>query len=251
MKRFCLLFLFLIPVLCSAQQQDVAIYLNNGNIVVGQIVENKQTSLTVRKNNGDIQTFRKIEINKIVDGTQNFPKNNSAAYVDYFSVEKGFWGAVEVGAGANIHITSDYQSSYMADITFTGGYRVNKFFQFGLGAGVRRYFSGNDRVYVSDKEMNPSIKLAFPVFFNVRGLVMDNLSRTAVPYWSANIGYTIFDGFYFAPSVGIRIGSTERHHILVGVGYALQHVNAYDLDDMTDYRRLALNAATLKIGYQF
>lgn len=250
MKKICLLFLLLIPVLCAAQQQDVTIYLNNGNIVVGQIVENGQTSLTVRKNNGDLQTFRQIEINKIVDGARN-PLKNSAKYVDYVSAEKGFWGAVEIGTGANIHITSDYRSSYMADVTFVGGYRINKFFQFGLGAGVRRYFSGNDRIYVSGKKMDPSIKLAFPVFFNVRGLVMDNLSRTVVPYWSANIGYTIFDGFYFAPSVGIRIGSTERHHIIVGVGYALQHVNAYDLNNVADYRGLALNAATLKIGYQF
>ena len=251
MRRFFLMMLLMVPIICVAQQQDVTIYLNNGNVVVGQIVGDGQTSLTVRKNNGDIQTFRKIEINEVVSGVHNSSEKQSTKYVDYVSAGKRFWGALEVDAGVNIHITSDYQSSITTDITLTGGYRITKFIQLGMGAGVKRYISGNDRVYVNDGRMDPDIKLAFPIFFNARGLIMDNLSRTVVPYWSANVGYTIFDGFYFAPGLGLRIGSTERNHILVGIGYALQQVQAINLESENAYRGMTLKAATLKIGYQF
>lgn len=178
-------------------------------------------------------------------------KTSSSNYIDYTTKIGGFWGAVEFGTGVNIHVTHKYKSSFPTEILLTGGYRYNKFFHAGLGFGARYYLGGNDRVYYKEGQSIQNIRWAFPLFANFRGLLIDNLSRTTVPYWSANIGYTINDGFYFAPSLGLRIGSMERNHLIVSLGYSLQRTYAPAEGGDASNKSVVLNAATLKIGYQF
>ncbi len=240
-------------VLCFAQQQIVTIYLNNGHAVSGCLQNESPTTVTIQKSDGEIQTINKIEIRKIGDNAEEplMSRNYNKKYIDYSAQETGFWCAVELGSGVNIHVDNKYDSSIMTDLCFTGGYQFNKFLQIGAGAGVRYYFSGNDRVYVRGGKPNTDVRLSFPVYANVRGLIVDNKSRVTVPYWSANIGYTIKDGFSFAPSIGLRIGSMERYHFLVSVGYALQCASALNMGSDVDYHDIVLNALTLKVGFQF
>lgn len=181
----------------------------------------------------------------------NYREISRSNYIDYATRTSGFWGSIELGAGANIHATHKYKSSFPTEILLTGGYRLNKFFQSGLGFGARYYFGGNDRVYVKDGKAIQNVRLSFPLFANFRGILIDDLSRTTVPYWSANIGYTFNDGFYFAPSLGLRIGSLERHHFIISLGYSLQRTYAIEEGRDTSYKAIVLNAATLKFGYQF
>lgn len=241
-------------VLCFAQQQNVKIYLNNGRTVSGGLLEETSTTVTVVKPDGESQTINKVEIRKIIEAGESdivSLNNQNKRYVDYTAKESGFWGAVELGEGVNLHIDGRYDSSFMTDLCFTGGYRFNKFIQAGAGAGVRYYVSGNDRVYVRDGKPDSDVRISFPVYANFRGIFIDDHARTTVPYWSANVGYTINDGFSFAPTVGFRFGSLERNHFLAGVGYSLQCVNVLDGESGTDYKNIILNALTIKLGYQF
>ena len=217
MKKLLLILFILIPMICAGQTYKV-LYLNNGNVVKGELVEETSTTVVIKMADGDTRSFRKVEIRKMSDiDNEAIPYvDNGKPYVDYIALDKGFWAAVEVGSGVNIHITNDYKSSIPTELTFTGGYRYSKFFQIGAGIGVRYYFSGDDRVCVRNRKPKTDIKVAFPLFVNARGLIIDDRSRSTVPYWSANLGYTINDGFYFSPSIGLRMGSLNRNHFLIG-----------------------------------
>ena len=217
----------------------------------GELQEETSTTVTIVKSDGVPQTINKVEIRKIADAGEPDIVSMNKRYVDYTAKESGFWGAVELGGGLNLHIDGRYDSSVMTDLCLTGGYRFNKFIQAGVGAGVRYYISGNDRVYVRDRKPDPDVKVSFPVYANFRGIFVDDHARSTVPYWSANVGYTINDGFSFAPTVGFRFGSLERNHFLLGLGYSLQCVSVLDKEAGSGYKNLVLNAVTLKLGYQF
>ena len=264
MRKFLLSLLLLLPIVCFAQEATKVLHLNNGNVVYGEIVSESATSVTFKKINGEIQIFQKVEILKITDGDgmMRIPSVRGKAYVDYTIKERGFWGAVELSAGVNVHIVEKYKSSFPLEATFIGGYRVNEYFQIGVGAGVRQYVGGNDRIFVGkNNEYDHRIKVAFPLFANIRGLFIDNRSRTVLPYWSANIGYTIYDGFYLSPSAGLRIGSMERNHFTMGIGYSLQSVKGLNMPKDSIGRpgeavtptvqNKILHAVVLKCGYQF
>lgn len=259
MKKILLSLILLLPILCFAQEATKVLHLNNGNVVYGEIVSESATSVTFKKISGEIQIFQKVEILRITDanGMMRTPSVRGKAYVDHSIRESGFWGAVELGTGVNVHIVHKYKPSLPLEATLIGGYRVNEYFHIGLGAGLRYYAGGDDRIFVGkNNETDPKIKVAFPLFANVRGLFIDNRSRTVLPYWSANIGYTIYDGFYFSPSVGLRIGSMERNHITIGIGYSLQSVQAFAKLKEGEQGPPAvqdkmLHAVMLKCGYQF
>lgn len=172
-------------------------------------------------------------------------KPDRKPYVDYSVKKQGFWAAAELGAGPSIHITPGFKSSLATEVDLTGGYRFNQYCQVGLGVGVRYYLSASDRVDVKA----PDRRTAFPIYANARGVMIDSHARGVVPYWSASAGYTVFDGVFFSPTIGIRVGTMERHHFLVGLSYVLQQTCVVK----SDATRLdgVLNSVQLKLGYQF
>lgn len=134
MKKLLILLVLFCSVLCHAQQQNVKIYLNNGRIVSGGLQEETSTTVTIVKSDGVPQTINKVEIRKIADAGEPDIVSMNKRYVDYTAKESGFWGAVELGGGLNLHIDGRYDSSVMTDLCLTGGYRFNKFIQAGVGA---------------------------------------------------------------------------------------------------------------------
>ena len=108
MKRLLILFALFCSVLCHAQQQNVKIYLNNGRIVSGGLQEETSTTVTIVKPDGEPQTINKVEIRKIADAGEPDIVSMNKRYVDYTAKESGFWGAVELGGGLNLHIDGKY-----------------------------------------------------------------------------------------------------------------------------------------------
>ena len=68
-------------------------------------------------------------------------------------------------------------------------------------------------------------------------------------------------GFYLFPSAGLRIGSMERNHFTMGIGYSLQSVKGLNMPKDSIGRpgeavtptvqNKILHAVVLKCGYQF
>ena len=180
-----------------------------------------------------------------MDGVIMPDKPDTKPYVDYSKKVSGFWAGVDVSSGASIHIDNAYKTSVTTNLNAVFGYRFNSFCQLGLGAGVKVYALQQDRI---DPKNDGNI-ISVPVFFNVRGVMMNPRSREVVPCWSLDAGYAFFDGVYVAPTIGIRVGSLERHHFLAGVGYVLQGSEVCKTDGT--HAPGYTHSIQLKLGYQF
>ncbi len=254
MKRLFLIWsLALLPLFALAQRANDVIYLNNGNIVKGEIVSSDKTKVTVRTPAGSTLTYDRVAIRRIDNGEQieNLPAAPESRYRDYASSTKGFWAAAELAGGVSIDHDSAIKSTYPVDLHFTFGYRFSEYLQVGVGVGFRHYFDGKmARCYLNDKDECENYKWAFPIYANLRGLFLSGQSRSVVPYWSVEAGHAINDGFMASPTLGLRFGTMERHHFLLGLSYTAQYTRLWG-DAEPGYKFGCLHVLQLKLGYQF
>ena len=142
-----------------------------------------------------------------------------AKYVDFPSQDQGLWFAVQ--------ITPGFADGFFAQADLIAGYRAGEFFR--LGAGLSPQFSGNG--------------LSLPVYLDLRGNIISQESRMAVPYWSMDAGYSFLanNGLYLSPTVGVRVGM-PRNDFIAGLTYIL----IAPLGAGGPY-----NAVGLRLGYEF
>lgn len=171
------------------------------------------------------------------------PNVNKGKYTDYTIQEKGFWWGGELLTGVLFSPWSYSKSIYaplQAQVVL--GYRFNEFIQIGGGIGFRYYFNDD----IAHDGFNTSIGI--PLFVDARGLIISGQSRTVVPCWSFDLGYTIGDGMMASPMIGLRFGSGERHHFIAGLAYLAQM--ALVETDFGPYNRM-MHGITLKLAYEF
>ena len=170
---------------------------------------------------------------------------NRPAFVDETMLEQGFWFAVETYAATGV--VPNYTNAQRVDGQVTFGYMVNEFLKLGVGVGANCYFNKNDEV------RNTSNKWTIPVYFDMRGTLITQEVRTLVPYWSFDIGYAAYDGFFFQPTIGLRLGE-RRGSWLFGVSYIFQQLdNRRHFDghyEVNDFPKTGSFLA-LKLGYEF
>ena len=141
-----------------------------------------------------------------------------AKYVDYPSLDKGLWFTVQATPAIA------FGSGFMAQADFIAGYRAGEFFK--IGAGVSPQYAGG---------------FSLPVYLDVRGNIISQESRMAVPYWSLDAGYAFLQnrGLYVSPTVGVRVGM-PRNDFIAGLTYILQAGNGS-----------MMNAVGVRLGYEF
>ena len=162
-------------------------------------------------------------------------KPKRTTYTDVTSRESGYWYAIELTGGSMTD--AGRRNLSFAEGTIINGYRLNEFLRAGLGFGVK-YYIDNDDVRSS------SIPWAFPLYADFRGNIISQQDRSLVPYWSFDIGAEIRNGFFFSPTIGVRIGE-GRSSFLVGLNYRYGSVKTWKDDN--DMRSMF----ALKLGYEF
>jgi hypothetical protein len=83
----------------------------------------------------------------------------------------------------------------------------------------------------------------------VRGNFIPTQYRSVVPYYSFSIGGSIRDGFFFRPTVGLRIGQ-QRSAFLVSLSYVGQSMKGYKWNKELKYVDY-VSFISLGIGYEF
>lgn len=159
--------------------------------------------------------------------------------VQYTTYERGFWMAADAWGGVSCH-TQGHNLGF-AEVSVTGGYRINEYLRAGVGIGGRYYINQGDL-------RRGSIKWGMPIFAAVRGNLMPGEYRDVVPFYSVEIGGSIRDGFMIRPAVGIRIGQPRRA-FTISLAYMGQDLRAYDSDgkECTNFT----NFVALRLGYEF
>ena len=206
-KKYLTLFLFLLLTTVTFGQGDYqdVVYLKNGSIIRGVIIEQvPNKSIKIETADGNIFVFQIDEIEKIVK--ERYRRRDRT--FSKKGLQSGYKGVVELGYQIGI----DYYGEDRVKLDIINGYQINPYFSLALGTGVRYYTWSED--------------ILIPIFADFRINFIDN---NISPYLSVGIGYS-FDaidyfeavGFLLNPTAGISFKVSNKSAMNVGIGYEMQ-----------------------------
>lgn len=238
-KIFMLLIILLNSLVVFAQQhyQDV-VYLKNGSIIRGTIIEQvPNKSIKIETADKSVFVYQFDEIEKLSKEATRDKRNNYERYSSRH--ESGYIGILDVGYAVGL---GDYGLDFI-NLTMINGYKFNPHFSLGFGTGAKFY---------PDAEA-----ILIPFFANFQA---NFLARAISPYVALNVGYS-FDasndfkptGFLINPSIGVHFGISNNFGINVSVGYEGQWAEFYSYDYYYYYDSVskAISGISFKIGFVF
>ena len=207
----CALLIFSISI--YAQSYREVVYLKNGSIIKGVLIEQvPNVSLKIKTSDGNTFAYQMDEVEKITkeeaDDSFNRNKNRNKNGIGKSPRTNGYRGFVELGGGFGVGDGDgifSFQTSH--------GYQFNPYFYLGAGMGIDYHFDWST--------------VFMPIFANIR---TNFLNKSITPFFDAKIGYSPFDGkgVYFNPSLGVSFGVNKRTALNFSFGYNMQIAKTYD-----------------------
>ena len=205
--------LFIISVFAlSAQNYQEVVYLKNGSVIRGTVIEQQpNVLLKVKTADGSIFVYPMNEMEKI---TKEEAINRESEKSNRIRTDvKGYRGSVEVGTIVNFKASGIPIDKGAFSITTSHGYQFNPHLFLGAGIGLDYHAAGG--------------RLFMPLFADVRA---NFLNRDITPFWGVKIGYAVGSkasevvnpGIYFNPTFGIRFILKSDFAMNVALGYNLQ-----------------------------
>lgn len=230
-KKMLLSALFILMAVFSLSAKDFeeVVYLKNGSIVRGQIIETiPNESLKIETQDGNVFFFRMEEVLKMTKEEPFKRKDHKK-----FNKPKGYFGLLE---GSIPCLIGEIGA------TVVNGYRVCP--QFAVGGGIGFLFFGN---------------LNIPLFLHLRS---DFLNRRVSPYFALNLGYNLslfqsdtfikYNGFFAAPSLDVSY-NVGQYRMTTGLEFSANQAWESDYYDEFGYSqsRIWLGALNIKVGFSF
>ncbi len=222
--KFKLLFVLLVSFIsisvAEAQNLQEVVYLKNGSIIRGLIVEQvPNTSLKIKTADGSVFVCKMEEVVKITKEPQVNSTSSSVTEAKHENDRSYGWGMApryRGFVGASYIVDAGDIGLDRAYLWTSHGCQINPYLYAGVGVGVNCWFD--------DDFENDSWSV--PVFAHVRGEWHKAFHKNISPYVETKIGYSFADceGFYFAPQIGCHFYfGHSKTGISVGVGYTLQN----------------------------
>ena len=221
-RHLVLLVFIFVTTLSFAQSnlQDV-VYLKNGSIIRGIIGEiNPNQPVRIETADRNVFVFKWDEIEKITKepqpGNVTAPQNNQRIQPDVGKqpqiqydedddvwnnegLKRGYKGIAELG-GAFF-----FDGYFGLRATYINAYQFNPYISLGIGTGF----------------ITCSYQGGIPIFVDFR---INFLNSRISPYFAAEAGYSIFQGFLVNPTAGVTFMVRNKSAINVGVGYLGQQI---------------------------
>ena len=204
----CLVMLFGVTRGVFAQNLEEVVYLKNGSVIRGSIVEQiPNESVKIQTRDGNIFVYRIDEIQKIVK-EQPVNSYRSAGYAHQHracDIERGYFGVINFGYEIGVGGGDD-----RIKLDVVNGYRVLPEFSVGAGVGVKYYIDAD--------------VVTIPLYAHLR---TDLLRTKVTPFIALNAGYNISTHSYVEggalvePSVGVGLRLNNRKQLNVSFGYSL------------------------------
>ena len=267
-KLLLLLTLFVcISLPCSAQNYTEVVYLKNGSIIRGIIIEQvPNASLKIQTSDGSVFSYTLEEVEKITkEGYYKQPKQAKESkdskekyqkqpkYVQEKPVRqarapraprtprssslnsygnpslRGYKGFVE--AGYILDLTDN--NANRAEVSTTHGFQFNDYLFVGGGAAFN---------YYTDVDAYSA-----PVFASFRA---NFTNKRIAPFADAKLGYSVGDveGAYASAGIGVRFALARKMALSLKLEYVYQDYGytSYGYDSSE-----SLNGAGIKIGFEF
>ncbi len=225
MKRF--LILVCVTLLCgvvSAQAQSQTseiVYLKDGSVLKGKVVEMLPDQIKVQTSDGSLFVYPMNEVERVEKEKRNSYRLKTSSANQYDLL--GWRGVVELG-----YIMGDFSAP---EFSFSIGYQFNPYLFLGAGTGVQ---------YLTDAS-----RAAIPIFADLRGSFF---LGTISPFMSLKMGYEALinvpaakGGFYCSPTWGVKIMTTTRQAVNIGIGLTAFKPKNWVSD----------KGFTIKLGYEF
>lgn len=246
--------LILIVGIAAAQQMVDVVYLKNGGVIHGLIIEHvPNESIKIKTVGANIFVFTMGEIEKIKKAS---PPSRSP-----------------LGAGSYGTRQQDHRQGYMGISTpaisfvegkavygttvINGGF-ISPSFSLGLGVGYEFW------QYEYGRMMLPMMML--PMFADIRYYM---LPEGVTPYWNANIGYSLgwirdglgangldASGLLLSSGIGVYVPTAGQFGLAFDISYERQASSAYTYVDQWGFFRveaepIEYNQITFRVGFRF
>ena len=233
MKKVLLLVaIFFLSVFSAfAQKYEDVVYLKNGSIIHGIIIEQViNESLKIQTRDGNVFVFDIADVQKITKEIPKTPavfddeddddeKDEKSGAWGNFNNPRGYLGLVEY------QIPTVFLGSGAFGVDYVNGYRVCPQFAVGIGLGFETFCFKNIQI---------------PLYLHLRS---DILKMRVSPYIAFNVGYNFdvsggFDvatdsatvwyymsGVFFKPQVGVSYNLKKNNRMTVGLSFNFQKVS--------------------------
>lgn len=241
MHRILLLLCLLLVTtgVCAQKGYQDVIYLKNGSVVRGMVVEQVPgVSIKIETPDRSVFVFAMADVERI---TKETIERGAVANA---GVSRGYQGLVAVGYGIGV---KQYGLD-RAKVDVVNGYRSGPHLMAGLGFGLRAYTG------------DTAATLLVPLFVQVRFHFLD---RKITPYLAVQ-GGTAFDandgfqtmGPLFGGELGVSIRSGKRTMLHFGPGFELQSLRTYREGDYASRyrpveRQVNSGAVDINVGLAF
>ena len=255
MKKFYFLLASLLlsfTLLSQDIQYEDVVYLKNGSIIRGMIVEQiPNQTLKIKTADRNVFVFEFDQVEKITK--EEVPQDLIKAHQTpaqgnkYVAKENGFESTVDIFLAAQL----DWGEPVLG-LGVNAGYRFIPQLYLGAGTGIELYFDGN----------------MLPLYVTVR---TDFIKAPVTPFFSANVGYAFgwinggdgsdWGGIFIDPGIGVRFNISE--HFGLNLSSSLKFQKAYYHDyyydplyqeggGLQDYRvSTTYRLFTFKVGFSF
>jgi hypothetical protein len=236
MKQIITLILCIITLNIFAQKQnDDVLYLKNGSVYRGKIVEKNEQTVKLETYEKNIYAVQTADI-------QEIKSEESLKKPVILYKKKGYVHYTELGPLAGSNRASNGVTTSAFSFQTVNGYKFNQYLFTGIGVGADLY----------------AVQTFVPIVLSVRG---DFTKRgNKIPFYFVEGGYSInatsndVDGIKykggntFAAGVGLKILFNENTGFVIGAGYRFQRSELVEKTKTTieDFDRL-----TLRIGFSF
>jgi hypothetical protein len=201
-----------------AQTMQTSVYLVNGEVVEGTLVEYLQGSrLIIEQKNGKSTIIDVVDIKRIVqeEYAEKQQKKPGIKARAYSFREKGIYNITYFSS-----LNGEQEGRFNTGLGISNilGYQLSRSFGIGLGTGITTYSLENGETII-------------PLFVETRGY----LKREKIaPYYSFSLGYgfptkngkaNIIDvegGLLGEACLGLRLGAEKNSNVLIDLGYHTQ-----------------------------
>lgn len=242
MRKLLLLLTLLLSIstYVAAQNYTEVVYLKNGSVIKGVIIEQvPNVSLKIKTGDGSLIICQMNEVEKIIKEeryTRDYRTdidNRKAAR----NTLKGYKGFVDFGYIADL---SDYDANKI-EISTSHGYQFNNYFY--LGGGVAADF-------YTDADL-----IAVPIFVDFRA---NFINKKVTPFADIKTGYSVGDveGAYVSTGIGVRFSLKGKKAINLKLEYNYQQYNDHgDYSYNNNYYSYDydydLEGLGFKVGFEF
>ena len=252
MKKFVLLIvLFGCFVSLQAQNYQEVVYLKNGSIIRGMIIEQQpNVQLKIQTADGSVFVYPIEYVEKISKEIAVSPRQFKSGHRNMPLDIVGYRGFVEVGTIVNFRASGVPIERGTFSFATSHGYQFNPYCFLGAGVGLDYHVAGG--------------VLFFPVFADFRA---NFLNRAVTPFFGVKAGFSVGKldsdianpGAYFNPTFGVRF-MPNKVALNLALGYNMQHqIEAYDyffVDGVARYHiygreSYLLHGLSLRLGVEF